>query len=333
MDLTVSIVLNNYNYARFLRQAIDSALNQTYPHCEVVVVDDGSTDESAEIIRSYGPKIRAVFKENGGQASALNAGFAQARGEIIKFLDSDDYLMPTTVERIVAVWNSEVQILHHRLQIVDANGNNLGIMPDPRHALDSGDLVPLILRQGGYSLPPTSGLAYSRGFLQKVLPMPDEDFRICADSWLLFKGPFFAPVTVIEDALAYYRQHGANAWATAADEKRGLRKLESYIQCWDKIRKLIEEQAAERGLTVARRLNWESSFYYRYRLLLKRAGSSAASPQKRSVLFVNTMDSIRADFPTWPKRLRALLILLTILMAPRFILRRMYPNIFNERQE
>ena len=77
--LTLTVLINNHNYARYLREATDSALEQTYPRTEVVVVDDGSTDESTEVIRSYGDRIVPVFKSNGGQASAFNAGFAHDR--------------------------------------------------------------------------------------------------------------------------------------------------------------------------------------------------------------------------------------------------------------
>ena len=71
----VSIIVNNYNYQRFLTEAIDSALKQTYCNTEVIVVDDGSTDGSLEIIASYGRRIIPLLKGNGGQNSALNAGF------------------------------------------------------------------------------------------------------------------------------------------------------------------------------------------------------------------------------------------------------------------
>src|SRR5206468_3986800 len=93
-----SIIVNNYNYGRFLREAVDSALNQTYRNTEVIVVDDGSTDGSPEIIASYGDRIVPVLKQNGGQNSALNAGFSLSRGDVILFLDSDDVLLPTAVE-------------------------------------------------------------------------------------------------------------------------------------------------------------------------------------------------------------------------------------------
>src|SRR5437879_12763582 len=97
-----SIIVNHYHYGRFLREAVDSALNQTYRHTEVIVVDDGSTDGSPEIIASYGKRIVPVLKQNGGQNSALNAGFSRSRGDVILFLDSDDVLLPTAVDAAVA---------------------------------------------------------------------------------------------------------------------------------------------------------------------------------------------------------------------------------------
>src|SRR4051812_7574018 len=93
----VSIIINNYNYRRFLREAIDSALQQNYQRIEVVVVDDGSTDGSREVIRGYGDRIIAVLKANGGQGSAINAGFAAAHGDIICLEDSDDFFLPDKV--------------------------------------------------------------------------------------------------------------------------------------------------------------------------------------------------------------------------------------------
>src|ERR1051326_7249062 len=88
-DLLASIVITNYNYARFLREAINSALNQTYRNTEVIIVDDGSIDESHEVIKDYGNRIRPVFKQNGGMGSTYNAGVSVVRGQVVLFLDSD----------------------------------------------------------------------------------------------------------------------------------------------------------------------------------------------------------------------------------------------------
>ena len=89
-ELRVSIIINNYNYDRFLAQAIDSALNQTYPNIEVIVVDDGSTDSSRQIITSYGDAIKPVLQPNSKQGIAFNNGFNHSTSDIINFLDADD---------------------------------------------------------------------------------------------------------------------------------------------------------------------------------------------------------------------------------------------------
>src|SRR5256712_12270693 len=93
-----TIIVNNYNYGRFLPEAIDSALNQTYRNIEVIVVDDGSTDGSPEIIASYGDRIVPVLQQNGGQNSAFNGGFSVSSGDLILFVDSVDGLLATAVE-------------------------------------------------------------------------------------------------------------------------------------------------------------------------------------------------------------------------------------------
>jgi len=99
----VSIIIGNYNYQDYVSAAIESALSQTYTSCEIIVVDDGSTDSSRDAIRSFGDKVKTIFKQNGGQASAFNAGYAASTGDIVCFLDSDDLFLPTKVTRVVEV--------------------------------------------------------------------------------------------------------------------------------------------------------------------------------------------------------------------------------------
>ena len=96
----VSIVIPVYNGANFLREAIESALAQTYENIEVIVVNDGSTDSGTteEIARSYGDRLRYYHKENGGVASALNFGIREMRGEYFSWLSHDDVYYPNKVE-------------------------------------------------------------------------------------------------------------------------------------------------------------------------------------------------------------------------------------------
>ena len=217
MDLPpVSIIIDNFNYGRFLTTAINSALGQTLSPIEVIVVDDGSTDQSREIIGSYGDRIRAIYKENGGQASALNAGFAASRGEIIIFLDSDDVLHANTAERVYKIYQDDTQIakINYRMEVIDENGRHIGmIKPPARLGIPSGDFSRRVLMFPG-DIPwlPTSGNAFSRRGLKEIFPIPEEDFRILADYYLNQVAPLFGAVASIEQVGAYYRVHGSNAY-------------------------------------------------------------------------------------------------------------------------
>src|SRR5688572_24093435 len=90
----VSAIIPNYNYAYYLPRAIDSVLAQTYPHVEIVVVDDGSTDNSETVLKSYGGRIRWLRQQNQGVAAARNHGVRETTGELVAFLDADDLWLP-----------------------------------------------------------------------------------------------------------------------------------------------------------------------------------------------------------------------------------------------
>ena len=96
-----SIIIPCYNAERWIAEAIESCLNQTYPSVEIIVIDDGSTDLSLEIIKSYGNKITWETGENRGGNHARNRGFALSKGEYIQFLDADDYILPEKIARQV----------------------------------------------------------------------------------------------------------------------------------------------------------------------------------------------------------------------------------------
>ena len=214
--LLVSIIINNYNYERFLPEAIDSAINQTYPHAEVIVVDDCSTDNSRDVIASYGDKIIPVYhKVNGKQAAAFNSGFEKSKGEIIIFLDADDYLLPNAVEKIVSVWKPNLAKVHYCLTVVDSNRKSLGFSyPQGGKPLSSGEVWRFILEKGGYQSVATSGNALNRKALEEVFPISDE-YKLTADDYLSMLIPFYGEVVAINEPLAAYRIHTSNQWALA----------------------------------------------------------------------------------------------------------------------
>jgi len=210
----ISVIINNYNYASFIAAAIESALNQSYQNIEILVVDDGSTDESRKIILSYGDKIKALFKSNGGQASAFNLGLSNATGEIIIFLDSDDVLLPNCLEEVSQSFEVDEGIVCTRwyLEHIDQDGHKLNSTNPPQGVVvPTGDLSEQILHNGWrFVTPPTSGNAFLKSCLDDFFPIPGEMTR-CADVYLFANTAVRGRIQFIESVLGAYRQNLVNA--------------------------------------------------------------------------------------------------------------------------
>jgi len=215
----VSILINNYNYENYVSQAIESALNQTYDRVEVVVVDDGSKDNSRDVIEKYGDRIVSVFKPNGGQGSAFNAGFAASQGDLICFLDADDYCFPEKASQIAKAFQNDPELgwVFHRLKRVDAEGQSLdssgGMTEFGRFDFRSQILKGQAVRP---IFPATSGLCFRREILQQALPVP-EPLRISADNFLRLTAIHLAPGLLLDSELAVHRIHGSNSYESRKD--------------------------------------------------------------------------------------------------------------------
>ncbi|NJM20957.1 MAG: glycosyltransferase [Richelia sp. SL_2_1] len=224
----VSVIIDNYNYGRFIKKAIDSVLHQTYRNFELIVVDDGSTDNSREIIEGYQDKLIAIFQENGGQNAAFNTGFARSKGEIICFLDSDDIYYKDKLAKVVAAFNQNpewVQISHGRTT-VDAEGGIVG--RDPIY-FNQGDVKPLLLQWGRYAWAVTSALSYRRSVLEKVLPFPKQP--TAGDTYLTATVPFYGQIGKINQPLMYYRKHGNNVQANSNNLTYLIKQREDTANC------------------------------------------------------------------------------------------------------
>jgi glycosyltransferase involved in cell wall biosynthesis len=210
----VSIVVVNHNYGRFVAEAVESALAQTHDAVEVIVVDDGSTDDSRAVIERYRERVVPVLKENGGQASAFNAGFQHASGSAVIFLDADDALDRDTAARVAGVFTSRPELakVHYRLELMDGNGRPTGaLVPPAGLRLPAGDLRELIrVHPDDVPYPPASGNAFAAWALQRVLPMPEEEYRLLADVYLLNLIPLLGQVEVLDGTGGRYRVHEAN---------------------------------------------------------------------------------------------------------------------------
>lgn len=222
-ELSFSVIINNYNYGAFLPKAIQSALDQTGVPVEVIVVDDGSTDSSREVISEFGDRIIPVLQENAGQAAAINAGVHQARGDILSFLDADDWWLPGKLAAISAAFagNPAAGLAYHRLQPILQDGTH-AFRAIPR-SLCNGNLAPLMAATGGrWPFPMTSAVSVRRAAWDQAGEIP-RSFRISADAWLVGIYPFLAPVIGLPEVLGYYRIH-ANQWYRAKDEAAMLKK-------------------------------------------------------------------------------------------------------------
>lgn len=206
----VSIIINNFNYEKFISQSIESCLNQSYRNIEVIVVDDGSTDDSRSIIQSFMPKIFAVFQSNAGQASTLNSGFKRSKGDIILCLDSDDLFVENKVYEIVSTYNRnpEIRWCFNALKLIDSITNEaLGLslesqskFCDFREELQKGYLP--------FYPPSTSGLSFRRELLEKILPMPEEIGMY--DRYLTWCALRLSPGYFIEEPLTLRLVHTQN---------------------------------------------------------------------------------------------------------------------------
>src|ERR1700722_4203120 len=108
----VTVLIDTYNHAGFIAEAIESVLQQDFSgeSMEILVVDDGSSDGTAEVVGKFAPRVRLISKANGGQASAFNAGIPEARGKIVAFLDGDDWWAAGKLEKVLAAFGDDPRV-------------------------------------------------------------------------------------------------------------------------------------------------------------------------------------------------------------------------------
>lgn len=216
-DLGVDVVIANHDYGRFLADAIESALAQTHPKLAVVVVDDGSRDDSREVLRRFEGRVEVVLKDRGGQASALNAGFERCRGDVLLVLDADDRLRPEAAARVAAAFAGDPALVKVQfpMVVVDAGGKPTGAVKPPGHLkAPVGDVRRAELRFP-FDLPwlPGGGTAFRRRALERIMPIPESDYpRYGADWYLVHLTGLLGSAGLLDVPCAEYRVHGANAY-------------------------------------------------------------------------------------------------------------------------
>jgi glycosyltransferase involved in cell wall biosynthesis len=251
----VTVVIDTYNYGRFIERAIDSVLQQAFlqEQIEILIVDDGSTDDTPERVGRYGDRVRYFWKPNGGQASALNLGLRQARGEVICLLDADDYFYPAKVSRVVEEVRNHPNagLIYNEFDIVDGQGRalpkaypNLTWTGQRVRSESIGDQQQALILLGHPWTCPTSTISLRRPLLGD-LQIPEEIFPQSPDVFLGLVLPFMTRVAVVDTPLTGYVYHGDNVGLFRASARN--RQMQEHQE--EYVRRYIEERFDRRFIT------------------------------------------------------------------------------------
>jgi glycosyltransferase involved in cell wall biosynthesis len=204
----LSVIITCFNYEAFVGEAIDSALRQGSDSIEIIVVDDGSTDESWSRIRSYGDRVKAIRTPRQGALGASLAGLKLASGGFVYFLDADDVLCEGAFGVLAQHLHSRVSKIQFMLTPINKQGEVIGPpFPKLQDSRDSARLIKSIMVCGYYSTPPTSGNVYRRDIYDGL---GDLTYERAIDGVPYLLAPFLGEVVSIGRTLAKYRIHDAN---------------------------------------------------------------------------------------------------------------------------
>ncbi len=238
----ITVLIDTYNYGRFLGEAVESVLAQDFPaeKMQILIIDDGSTDETREQVSKYADCVEYLYKPNGGQASAFNFGIQRARGEIVALLDADDYWLPSKVQRVVTEFDChpDVGLVYHpfrEFRTETGEWRDGGF--DAVSGFVPGDMKKILT----YTACQTSGLTFRTRLLKKLLPL-NEGMTIQSDGLLAALIIFLGPIIAIPEPLAVYRIHSSNLYyhsSAGIDKVRQSRRLETLKILLDEMDKWL----------------------------------------------------------------------------------------------
>lgn len=274
-----SVLIDTYNHARFIEQAVSSVLQQEFPPAEyeVIVVDDGSTDVTPDILRRFGSRIRVVRKSNGGQASAFNLGIPECRGDVIAFLDGDDWWIPRKLHRLAELFggDSSLGFVGHSIVESHEGGRERIVSIDKIHRFRLDSVPSANFFRLNRAFMGTSRMAMRSSIARRILPVP-ESLIFEADEYLFTLAPSLADAVILPDALTHYRLHGGNLFmasnstgegdrrkqqvlaALAAELRRALPTYEVPQDVTDVILEMVDAEAAQLRLKLHGGFPWET---------------------------------------------------------------------------
>lgn len=266
-DMRVSVVIPAYNAARFLAETVESVRQQTTPVHEIIIVDDGSTDETKQVVQSLGGDIVYIWQANAGVSAARNRGIAEAEGEIIAFLDADDLWLPEKVGKQLGVFlcHTEVALVAADRAEIDAQGGLLLDSLFKKQGLYEffselrGNPIPQALsRLVQVNFIPTSSVMVRKSALAQV-GVFDTAIRYGEDLELWARIASRHAIACLPEVLIHYRQHGNNA--TQATEKLLLDMVivMKRIRSWGS--KALRKEKLNADKAVSQAL-WDLGYWY-----------------------------------------------------------------------
>jgi GT2 family glycosyltransferase len=227
-----SVLVDTYNHERFIEEALVSVFEQDFPASEfdIVVVDDGSTDKTGEIVRKFGPRVKLLTKTNGGQASAFNAGIPECKGEIVAFLDGDDWWARNKLSRVIEAMatNPSAGIVGHGIITVhrDSREQTETLREGLTFQANTMEGALLFRRRGAFL--GTSRMTIRAQLLRQIGTVPAE-IEIQADEYLFTLAAVLAGAQILPEALTYYRLHDANSFQLASGDQQNLRRKQKAL--------------------------------------------------------------------------------------------------------
>lgn len=221
-QLTVSVVIPSFNYGSFIAESIEGVIAQTYPIIEIIVIDDGSTDDTEAEVRNFGKKVQYIKQGNAGVCAARNNGILNATGDVIAFLDADDVWHPEKIERQMAKFREDDQIglVHCGMREFDhGTGETIEVYLEGGEGWVAEDLVlfekPVIPGPGGSIMVQRKVLDDVGGFDPHL--KNGEDWDLCLRIAKKYKIGF------VREVLVNYRNHGTNAHFNVPEMERSTR--------------------------------------------------------------------------------------------------------------
>jgi glycosyltransferase involved in cell wall biosynthesis len=273
MNPAVSVVLATYNYGRYLAGALDSALAQTLSELEIIVIDDGSTDETKEVMAPYlaNPRIRYFGTDHGGQPAAKNIGIRLARAPLFAFLDADDLWLPTKLEKQVALFaaNPNLGVVYSRRWLMDEQGRPLHF---PQPPLPRGNVLEAMFRQNFICF--SSAVVRRSVFDQVGLFDTSMALAIDYDLWLRVAQRF--PFDYVNEPLVKYRTGHASL------SRRTEERLKTAANI---MARFLDEYGGRAALTPALIRRAQAETYYEIALAIRNRSRWAALPWYGRALF------------------------------------------------